>query len=328
MSAFEKIQVGLDLATSATIVLAGLTWYANKRRERKIGILNDARATVVENINASINTMSLEFNSFATAIISVESTIDRHLQRGEEHYKKAIAEKKIDIESIVQSFSKGVNDIGEFFEKASTLRYTIFPSLYSIGNQKDAVALLKSELNDVLCVYNESNAGYISLYAELKNLSEIIQSIKSQSDNQDTEELFKLVDAEYEKSIMSILLDRDYLFFIDAFIPKGFEQDYLQALDFSANRNEDDIQKVNKLFSRVYSRFLMTIIDEPEETLAIYLNVLSRQMLKARMQCKELLVCLSAISCKMQQKSDNLSIREIYRDLSSNDYLSTETEIR
>jgi hypothetical protein len=51
-------------------------------------------------------------------------------------------------------------------------------------------------------------------------------------------------------------------------------------------------------------------------------------MQENRVQCKEFLVTLSAISSKMQQRSSDFSIKKAYDVLSSEKYFNTKEEIR
>ncbi|MEG5628219.1 hypothetical protein UXO06_21795, partial [Enterobacter hormaechei] len=66
----SKIQIGIDLATSITILAAALTWWMNKVKERKVGVIDSARSTIIENINNATNEMALSFNDFANFTVS------------------------------------------------------------------------------------------------------------------------------------------------------------------------------------------------------------------------------------------------------------------
>ncbi|MFM7854235.1 MAG: hypothetical protein ACKO96_20505, partial [Flammeovirgaceae bacterium] len=83
MPFYENIQFGLDLATSATIVGAAITWYRNDRKnreiERTLGLADATRATVVDVVNRQINEMSGRFSKIVELCISIERPVERAL---------------------------------------------------------------------------------------------------------------------------------------------------------------------------------------------------------------------------------------------------------
>lgn len=118
MAILNKIQFGLDLATSLAIIGTALGWFLNRRKEkineRKIGIADNTKMVVVDNINNAINSMSIEFNKIIRSIIDKEFDIDRQLSRGEEYYIPAIRSKKIDSDDIVNNFLSNLELVREF----------------------------------------------------------------------------------------------------------------------------------------------------------------------------------------------------------------------
>ena len=70
------------------------------------------------------------------------------------------------------------------------------------------------------------------------------------------------------------------------------------------------------------------IANKPESLISQFLQRLAFRMQENRVQCKEFLVTLSAISSKMQQRSIDFSIKKAYDVLSSENYFNTKEEIR
>ncbi|MBS0848111.1 hypothetical protein JK154_06985 [Citrobacter sp. JGM124] len=323
MFSMDKVQVGLDLATSVTILAAAFTWWLNKRKERKAGVIDSARATIIENINQATNEMALSFNAFVNFAVSIERKIDRPARISEEYFLEKIRAGEIDYREINSLFTDNLKTMNAFYERASTLRYTIFPSLYSIGHQIDAIRLIKKEISDVLVSYNSSNSSYVYFAKEISDLLEKIAVTKKTSDND--VEIMKIVFSEYHQEISSIIKDSDYHIFLISYVEK--EREYLLESMKSDERDkytEDESDLLNDLAHRLVA----AMINSPEDIIAIYLKRLSMQIQENRKQCKEFLVTLSAVSSKMQQRTETLSIEQAYKDLSSNDYLATEKEIR
>lgn len=332
MAILNKIQFGLDLATSLAIIGTALGWFLNRRKEkineRKIGIADNTKMVVVDNINNAINSMSIEFNKIIRSIIDKEFDIDRQLSRGEEYYIPAIRSKKIDSDDIVNNFLSNLELVREFYEKASTLRYTILPSLYTIGNQEESVRILKEELDDLIDIYSESKKCHVMFYNEFSQVSGLISDITLQNPEYDNDKIVELIDDKYEGNILSIIKDKNYLFYFDFMIPEGMLDKYKEIMEMNAKEYSVTSDENKRLFSMVYYTFLKYIVNHPEKSQAVYLSELSKQMLSLRKRCKELLVFISSISAKMQQRSEDSDINKIYKDLSSSTYLSTEEEIR
>jgi hypothetical protein len=51
--------------------------------ERRVGVIDSARSTIIENINNATNEMALSFNDFATFTTSIERKINTKLRFGE-----------------------------------------------------------------------------------------------------------------------------------------------------------------------------------------------------------------------------------------------------
>lgn len=319
---WSKIQIGIDLATSVTIFAAALTWWMNKVRERRVGVIDSARSTIIENINNAINEMALSFNDFATFTTSIERKINTKLRFGEDKLIDEIASGRIDVVEIHTLFSKSVDTMGVFYERGATLRYTIFPSLYSIGGEDEAVSILKKEINDVLVAYNKSQSGYIAYIKEITSICEKIKKIKASDPSAD---LVSIIQDEYIGSIFSIVDDPDYGIFLQDFLDDGDDDLFLLSLH---KKSEEMTDKEKELRLNVAKFLIYMIANKPESLISQFLQRLAFRMQENRVQCKEFLVTLSAISSKMQQRSSDFSIKKAYDVLSSEKYFNTKEEIR
>lgn len=313
----DKVQVGIDLATSVTILIAAGTFWANARKERKIGVADSARSTIIENINSSITDMARSFNSFVRLSIAIEHKIDRPLRRGGASFVEHVASGKLSAEDVLKVFSESVSAMGEFYEKGEMLKYTIFPSLYSIGDEGEAVNIIKREIDDVMHSYNRSSSTYLSYFTSIIALQAKISSLKSSGADYNgsdfATELFRVID------------DSDHLVLLSYFIPSEIEEDFASGLAKSSDEMSEEESSARYIFA---NRFANLIDSNPEVVFAHAFQMLSQRIQDNRIQCKEFLVTLSAVSSKMQQRASNFSIKRAYEDLSSESFFDTKGTIR
>ncbi|MBA1209396.1 hypothetical protein [Pseudomonas fulva] len=313
----DKVQVGIDLATSVTILIAAGTFWANARKERKIGVADSARSTIIDNINASITSMANSFNSFVRLSTAIERKIDIPFKRGEDSFLKYIGEDKLSAEEVAKLFSESLTAMGEFYEKGEMLKYTIFPSLYSIGDEAEAVDIIRKEIDDVLHSYNISNSVYLSYFASILALRSKMESIKSRSEAYSSSNV--------SGEISRVIDDADHFVFVRGFLRAEHEKDFESGLAKNAGEMSED--EVNARM--IAANIVLGLMDEkPEVILAHAFKMLSTKIQENRIQCKEFLVTLSAVSSKMQQRSSDFSIKKAYADLSSERYFDTKGTIR
>lgn len=321
----EKIQVGVDLATSITILAAGATWWVNKRNERKLGVIDSAKSTIIESINNAINETAKSFNEFVNFTIVIEKKIDacwgNVSESGLDKMADAIKSHKLDAEDLIKSFNESLAAMGSFYERCSTLRYTIYPSLYSLGDEMESVKLIEKEIDDVLVHYNTGQC-YLSYSRELLSL---INKVKISLESEPRDEVAQSISKEYSREILSICLDKDYIDLLLDFIPTKYEEALRLSLSKDISERNDDDRSVQLYMANI---FIESLAKNPEKIIAQFLVNLRIKMQENRMQCKEFLVSLCAISSKMQQQSKDFSISKAFQDLKGDDYFSTKKTIR
>lgn len=313
----DNIQVGIDLATSVTILIAVGTFWANAIKERKIGVADSARSTIMENINISITDMAKSFNSFVVLSTSIDKKIDPLLSLGGEFFAEYLKSEKLLAKEIVELFGKSIHAMGEFYEKGEMLKYTIFPSLYSVGDEGEAVNIIKKEINDVMEAYNISNRTYFSY---IESILELNAAIEKLSDDGEDGSYSKIV-----KHVSRVVGDSDHFLFLKTFV-KDEDVDCFQASIAKSGGEMTEGEK--KVHMSVVEALLSMMKISPEVVIAHALQFLSFKLQENRTQCKEFLITLSAVSSKMQQRSGNFSIKQAYKDLSSEKYFDIQGTIR
>lgn len=317
----EKIQIGLDLATSITILIAVCSFWYNRIKEREIGVADSARSTIIENINSSITKMAKSFNAFVRLTTSIEKKIDFHLSKSSEHLEEAIKSKKVDPEEILKLFSDSSNLMGDFYEDGEMLKYTIYPSLYSIGNEDEAVEIIKKEIRDVMLSYNESNSSHASYLSSVLALHSAIKQHQAEHGEGITNELL----VECMGKLTRIVDDKDHYLFLQAFIDNGDDEKFKESITKATDEMTEEEKRIRVELLDTFFRFM---VNKPEKIIGHALEVISFKLQENRTQCKEFLITLSAVSSKMQQRSSNFSIKKAYSDLSSEQYFDTSKTIR
>ncbi|MFA7895682.1 hypothetical protein [Pseudomonas putida] len=197
------------------------------------------------------------------------------------------------------------------------LKYTIFPSLYSIGDEGEAVNIIKREIDDVMHSYNRSSSTYLSYFTAITALHATIASLKSNgadpTGSDFATELFRGVD------------DSDHLIFLSAFVPPEIDESFASGLVKHSDEMSDEEASARYIFA---NRFASLMDGNPEVIVAHAFQMLSQRIQDNRIQCKEFLVTLSAVSSKMQQRASNFSSKKAYEDLSSESFFDIKGTIR
>jgi hypothetical protein len=189
--------------------------------------------------------------------------------------------------------------------------------LYSIGDESEAVNIIKKEISDVMDSYNESNRSYLSYLESVLALSAGLEQFRDEGS-----------DISYSKianDLSRVVDDSDHFLFLKAFIKDEKVDSFKASIAKSiADMTEDE----KKIRVSLIETLLSLMEANPELVIAHALESLSFKLQENRTQCKEFLITLSAVSSKMQQRSGNFSVKKAYEDLSSEKYFDTRGTIR
>lgn len=119
-------------------------------------------------------------------------------------------------------------------------------------------------------------------YNEFSQVSGLISDITLQNPEYDNDKIVELIDDKYEGNILSIIKDKNYLFYFDFMIPEGMLDKYKEIMEMNAKEYSVTSDENKRLFSMVYYTFLKYIVNHPEKSQAVYLSELSKQMLSLR----------------------------------------------
>jgi|GEM_PF-2353839 hypothetical protein len=335
LSILRNIQFGVDIATSITILGALVSWLYNQRRnriheerrrelERQRGINDAARAVVTASVQGLIEGLSKGFNQIVTSSLAIESKVERSLDAGGVEAVAAMLDTGgVDLDKIEDQLAQVREHVSNFYESAATSRYLLIPSLYCLPEGEETIRTVKEDFRGVMTAHNRIAGGYVALISELKPLltaaSEVDPGLR------DSEDFPGVFYKEHERAIDSIIFDKDYAAFVDAYVPAGREQEFH---DFVASPGASFAEMDQTLLATVLSRFVCSLLSGPGKLMAHVLILVCKELRATRIECKQALVNLAAISCRVLSKDNSQPIDVIARELKSDKYFALESEIR
>ncbi len=340
MNALENIQIGLDLATSATIVAAGFSWYLSQRREhrlqeqqrradelerKELGITEATRSAAVDNINRAISDMGLRFSEIVQTSTAIENVIDRASgQDGGKQLEEAIRSGRVDPRAIREKLAEVAELLVTYYERGSSVRYIVLPSLHAIGTEGEAVTLLNKSCDDILTVSNRVRSGWTALLSEIFMLIEQISTYPKAEDW--SAEVYDGIRDKLKGVAFSILYDPNYSSWTSSFVPDNGKAHFMRIIEAPSGHSfsEEEMQ----VLGATLFNLLAFCRDDPERLLSQILGRVSHDLMVCRTECKEFLVCLCSISSKLQQKNSHLAVSTIYSELASDKYFDVQGLVR
>lgn len=331
MFSLQNVQIGLDLATSLTIVGAAFSWYQTNKRsqraERERGINEASRSVAAANTHQILIELSKQFKDLVAQAQRIEKPIDLRFRRGDlEAVVKALNDGDIKGADVLEDLTKFREQISEFYESTAAARYPLFPALYALpeAESKEAVEAFKTSYKQIGEVHNRLSGGYIAFFEEYQILVRAAKAYQEEAGEQNSPGGF------YERhtdKVNSILLDKDYADVVDALVPAGQEPLYRGIYEKLGTRVELT-QAEKELLLEVALKLSVTMLKQPNRLQAVFLHNVSRSIQESRMECKKFLVELAAILARLLSKDSGAPIQDIAEKLQGEGYFAVETEIR
>lgn len=319
---WNKIQFGVDIATSLTIIGAFISWMLSNRRrariERERGISEQARAIAAEKIQDTVWTLARSFNQIVQQAQTIENPIDRRLADGNIDGLVRVLERD---ETLVLHTRKHIDalrdSLGDFYEACTTHRYLLFPVLYTLPEGKDAVEIIKTDFRHISDSYNKLSSGWIKLFGEFDALVKHSDELRQAQPDLTGQALFPLLHGK----IQSIVFDEDYAEWVQTFVPPGRRDDFLR--EYKAPEVLDA-----QLCLEVMANLMGSMLEQRHRLYAHLLVHASQQVQRCRIECKEVLCTLGGIASRLLSRGDNESIPTIIEELRSERYFALDKEIR
>lgn len=334
---FSSIQLGFDMATSLTIVGAAVTWIIGQKKQAEAekirGINQHARSTGLKKVQDVLFEIEDKYSILISKTQAFEKNIDLRVRRtnGMLDFTRLNQTIKNDSGFLVVSADR-LRDIreelGQFYELIQVRRYSLIPLLDAIKDGDKYIGVFKRNIDEVGEAYNKMGSDNLSL---LKELNEVIVLLNDEYGDEMIDLPDELIGALFNKitanekiikAINSILFDKSYFYWVQAFTPTGEEERFLEKV-VVPNKIED-----MKLYSDVITNFILSLIKKNHELLSQVLASSSNSVMQARMECKDILIALSAISHKLVMDNNDESLEQVIEKYDAEGYFGRDTTIR
>lgn len=334
---FSSIQLGFDMATSLTIVGAAVTWIIGQKKQAEAekirGINQHARSTGLKKVQDVLFEIEDKYSILISKTQAFEKNIDLRVRRtnGILDFTRLNQTIKNDSGFLVVSADR-LRDIreelGQFYELIQVRRYSLIPLLDAIKDGDKYIGVFKRNIDEVGEAYNKMGSDNLSL---LKELNEVIVLLNDEYGDEMIDLPDELIGALFNKitanekiikAINSIIFDKSYFYWVQAFTPTGEEERFLEKV-VVPNKIED-----MKLYSDVITNFILSLIKKNHELLSQVLASSSNSVMQARMECKDILIALSAISHKLVMDNNDESLEQVIEKYDAEGYFGRDTTIR
>lgn len=334
---FSSIQLGFDMATSLTIVGAAVTWIIGQKKQAEAekirGINQHARSTGLKKVQDVLFEIEDKYSILISKTQAFEKNIDLRVRRtnGMLDFTRLNQTIKNDSGFLVVSADR-LRDIreelGQFYELIQVRRYSLIPLLDAIKDGDKYIGVFKRNIDEVGEAYNKMGSDNLSL---LKELNEVIVLLNDEYGDEMIDLPDELIGALFNKitanekiikAINSIIFDKSYFYWVQAFTPTGEEERFLEKV-VVPNKIED-----MKLYSDVITNFILSLIKKNHELLSQVLASSSNSVMQARMECKDILIALSAISHKLVMDNNDESLEQVIDKYDAEGYFGRDTTIR
>ncbi|QDE32367.1 MULTISPECIES: hypothetical protein [Shewanella] len=334
---FDNVQLGFDMATSLTIVGAAVTWIIREKKqaeaEKVRGINQQVRSTSLKKVQDVLSEMEDKFSLLINETQTYENMIDNRVRTVDEQldFSRLNLAIKRDSNFLVKAIDRLQairEELGQFYELIQVRRYSLIPLLDAIEEGDKYIGVFQQNIDEVGDAYNKVTSGNVSL---LKELEIIISRLNEEFGDQLIDvtddvkkELFQKISADdkYMQPIKSIIFDEDYFYWVQRFVPSGKEDDYVEKVIRPSNIEDTD------LCSEVIVHFILALIGKNHELISQVLRTASVSVMKARIECKDILISLSAISHKLVMDNNGASLNNVIIKYDSKEYFGRDITIR
>lgn len=334
---FSSIQLGFDMATSLTIVGAAITWIINQKRqaeaEKVRGINQHARSTGLKKVQDVLFEIEDKYSILISKTQEFERSIDLRVRWSNDTLDFSQLNKKIrgDRDFLVTSMERLKNireELGQFYEVIQVRRYSLIPLLDAIKEGDKYIGVFKRNIDEVGEAYNKMEGGNLSLLKELHAMSTALNNEYGNElidvPDERISALFQKIASNEEiiKAIKSILFNETYFYWVQAFVPAGREEDFLEKVVVPTEIEDVD------LFGKVLANFILSLIKKNHELLSQVLVKASNSVMQARIECKDILIALSAISHKLVMDNNNETLEQLIEKYDAEKYFGRDITIR
>lgn len=334
---FSNIQLGFDMATSLTIVGAAITWSVRQKKQAEAekirGISQHARSTGLQKVQDVLFEIEDKYSILVSKTQAFEKSIDLRVLWSNDvldftRLNKAIRDDSNFLAASVERLQDIREELGQFYELIQVRRYSLIPLLDAIKEGDKYIGVFKRNIDEVGEAYNEMGSGNVSLLKELHAMITLLN-------NEYGDELIDVSDefaavifnkiATNEKilnAIKSIIFDESYFYWVQEFVPAGKEKDFLEKVV-----RPKEIEDMDLCYKVTYN-FIVCLIEKNHELLSQVLTTASSSVMQARIECKDILIALSAISHKLVMDNNHETLEQVIGKYDAEQYFGRDITIR
>lgn len=334
---FSSIQLGFDMATSLTIVGAAITWIIGQKKQAEAekirGINQHARSTGLKKVQDVLFEIEDKYSILISKTQAFEKSIDLRVRWSNDtldftRLNKAIRDDQNFLATSVDRLQDIREELGQFYELIQVRRYSLIPLLDAIKEGEKYIGVFKRNIDEVGEAYNKMGSSNVLLLKELHAMNTTLN-------NEYGDELIDVPDERINtlfqkiagnqaiiKAIKSILFDESYFYWVQAFVPTGKEEAFLEKVVVPTEIEDMD------LCSEVITNFIISLIKKNHELLSQVLVNASNSVMQARMECKDILIALSAISHKLVMDNNDETLEHVIEKYDAEEYFGRDITIR
>lgn len=334
---FSSIQLGFDMATSLTIVGAAITWIIGQKKQAEAekirGINQHARSTGLKKVQDVLFEIEDKYSILISKTQDFEKSIDLRVRWSKEaldftRLNKAIRDDRNFLATSVDRLQGIREELGQFYELIQVRRYSLIPLLDAIKEGDKYIGVFKRNIDEVGEAYNKMGSSNVSLLKELHALNTALNNEYGDElidvPDERINTLFKKIATHEEiiKAIKSILFDESYFYWVQAFVPAGREEEFLEKVVVPTEIEDME------LCSEVITNFIIALIKKNHELLSQVLVTASNSVMQARIECKDILIALSAISHKLVMDNNDEPLEHVIEKYDAEEYFGRDITIR
>lgn len=280
ISLSPSVQFGLDIATSVAILASAVTFLWNQKRKSdqlKVQQLDTSvRNVATEHIQQALHTLSRKF------ILEIVKTLNwpSNMCKGSyDEIEQRFMRNETLASQLLDRFSEANDQLSNFSDEVEAYKYQIYPLLDTLGNGQREIQTFKDQLSELLRLFNDINRSGLPLARELERV--LAFCARHPYEDLTEEQTQKLMELS-----ASVMLDKDYAYWVNSFIPDAEESVY-----WGADSQQRDQVRVSAL-----KNFVAHAYEKPNRLRAQVFDSVYMRYQDGRIMCKKFLIMLAAVN--------------------------------
>jgi hypothetical protein len=320
-----NIQLGFDIATSVTILVAAISWSLENRRNskelQKNGIIEHARSTTLTKTLSIVE----EFEDSFSGIVKSSQKCINGVQTGLKG-QEAADELVLRIENNSLSIPKKIIEIDaflsmteEYYETIQKRRYSLLPILETLDENGDFRISIKESIVELGDLIKSARWENLLMLSWLQDMSEHIINKNNETNHTDPTQFE--VDTSLFNTANEFILNEDFSHFTRQCLHGEVKDEYTKMIDGKLKLNKS-------LIMEVISQFLGELVAGHQHLRASALLNLCSDIMSVRVASKSILIKLSSLAYVLLSRSSQSGVMSVVEKFESEEYFSKELHVR